>query len=239
VAPSGADPSQAPRHPVLCLVIDRAATRGELLGSVAAAVSAGVDRVQLRERELEGAALLELADSVSRSAREAAALAGHTVEIVVNRRVDIALACNAEGVHLGFDAMSVPQARELLGAEALLGVSCHSTSEVAAASGGDYAHLAPIFPPISKAATRPALGPEALARAGTGLPVIAQGGIDESNAGACVAAGAAGVAVTGSILSAADPAAAAARLRLALDGAAPRKRAATLAQDAGRGPGGR
>jgi len=236
VAPRGAGPPDPPR-PLLCLVLDRAATRGDLLRAVSAAVSAGVDRVQLRERELEGRALLELADAVSRSAREAAASAGQRLEVVVNRRIDIALACGAEGVHLGFDALPAEQARELMGPDALVGVSCHSSAEVAAAGGADYAQLAPIFPPLSKPSTRPALGTEALTRAGTALPVLAQGGIDADNAAACIAAGAAGVAVTGSVLAAADPAAAAARLRLALDTAAQRARAATLSEGAGRGSG--
>jgi thiamine-phosphate pyrophosphorylase len=223
---------------VLCLVLDRKATRGDLLHAVSAAVSAGVDRVQLRERHLEDGALLELADAVSRSAREAAARAGRRVEVVVNRRVDVALACGADGVHLGFDALPAEQARELLGPHALLGVSCHSSAEVAAARGVDYAQLAPIFPPLSKPSTQPALGTEAMTRSGTSLPVLAQGGIDADNAAACIAAGAAGVAVTGSVLAAADPAAAAARLRLALDTAARRAGPATLSEGAGRGSGG-
>ncbi len=123
-------------------------------------------------------------------------------------------------MHLGFDALPVREARRLLGAEALVGVSTHAPAEVddAAQAGASYALLAPIFAPLSKAATRPPLGPAALAEAArAGIPVLAQGGCDASNAAALVAAGAAGVAVTGAILLADDPAAGAAELRRALD----------------------
>jgi thiamine-phosphate pyrophosphorylase len=98
----------------------------------------------------------------------------------------------------------------------LIGVSTHSTAEVAAAAA-DYAHLAPIFPPRSKPSSRPSLGCEAIAEAvRAGFPVIAQGGIDATNAAAVRAAGAFGVAVTGAILSAPDVGTATAAIRRAL-----------------------
>jgi thiamine-phosphate diphosphorylase len=143
--------------------------------------------------------------------------------VIVNRRSDVALAIGAEGVHLGFDAVDTEVARQLLGPEALVGVSCHAHEEVHAggsASGASYAHLAPIFPPLSKAASRPALGLGALRAAAGARPVLAQGGVEASNAGACLEAGAAGIAVTGAVLMAEDPGAAAAALRAALDAAA-------------------
>ena len=189
------------------------------LPAVAAAVAAGVDWVQVRDRELGGAALLALVDAVGAAARAAAARAGRSVRVLVNRRVDVALACGADGVHLGFDAPPPEEARRLLGAGALVGVSCHTPAEVGAVKDASYAHLAPIFEPLSKAPTRPPLGPAAI-RDTTGLPVLAQGGIEPANTAACIAAGAAGVAVTGAILAAPDPARAAAALRAALDGAA-------------------
>ena len=177
-----------------------------------------MDWVQLRERELEANALIALGDAVTRAACRAAA--GRNVRIVVNRRCDVALAIGADGVHLGFDAIGPDTARIVLGSEAWVGVSSHSASDVREAEkqGASYVHLAPIFPPHSKATSRPALGIEGLAgtTAGT-IPVLAQGGIDASNAGQVVAAGAAGVAVTGAILQADDPRAAAAALRDALD----------------------
>ena len=178
-------------------------------------MAAGADWVQIRERALEGRALLAQVDALARAARRASP----RVRVIVNRRVDVALAAGADGVHLGLDALDPPEARRLLGAGALVGVSCHGPAEVARARerGADYAHLAPIFTPLSKPAGRPPLGLEALARAAAlGLPVLAQGGIDPEGAARAVAAGAAGVAVTGAILAAPDPGAAAAALRAAL-----------------------
>lgn len=184
---------------------------------LAAAVAAGVDWVQVRDRELEGAALLELAERTAAVTRAAAA--GRDVRVLVNRRADVALAMQADGLHLGFDGMPLAAARRLLGEAALLGVSCHAPQEVEAAQGADYALLAPIFPPLSKPAERPALGPAALRRAAGARPLLAQGGIEAANAGRCLAAGAAGVAVTGAILGQEDAGAAAAALRRALDAA--------------------
>jgi thiamine-phosphate diphosphorylase len=200
---------------VLCLVLDRAAALTAAPERLTALLAQGVDLVQLREREVSGGALLGLA----RQLRDAVRRAGGAIALVVNRRADVALAAGADGVHLGFDGLAPRDARELLGEAALIGVSCHAPAEVAAAEGASYAHLAPIFPPLSKAPSRAPLGPAALS-ACAGRPVLAQGGITAETAGACLAAGAAGVAVTGAILNAPDPAAAAARLRRALDAAA-------------------
>jgi thiamine-phosphate pyrophosphorylase len=136
--------------------------------------------------------------------------------VLVNRRIDVALAAGADGAHLGFDALPLAEARALLGANALLGVSAHGAHEVAAAAraGASYAHLAPIFAPYSKPASRAPLGLAALREAArVGIPVLAQGGIDAARAAACLAAGAAGVAVTGELCAAADPERAARELR--------------------------
>jgi len=86
-------------------VTDRASTRGDLAQAVAAAVSGGVDWVQVRERDLEAAELLALAAGVAEAARAAAQSAGREVRVLVNRRMDVALALGADGVHLGFDAV--------------------------------------------------------------------------------------------------------------------------------------
>ena len=200
-------------------MLDRSAARGDLLQGVAAAVAGGVDWLQVRERGLDGAELLAFAEAAAGAARDAAARGGHALQVIVNRRSDVALAIGAEGVHLGFDAVGTEVARQLLGPDALLGVSCHAPEEVHAAAGASYAHLAPIFPPLSKAASRPALGLGALRAAAGARPVLAQGGVEASNAEACLEAGAAGIAVTGAVLMADDPGAAAAALRAALDAA--------------------
>jgi thiamine-phosphate pyrophosphorylase len=224
-------------RPILCLVTDRRSARGPLPEVVAAAVRGGVDWVQVREKDLDGAPLLELVREVGVSARGV----NPNVRVIVNRRVDVALAAGADGAHLGFDALPVAEARALfaqatlaggadpaasralLAREApLLGVSTHSAAEVdaAARAGASYAHLAPIFAPYSKPASRPPLGIEALrACARAGIPVLAQGGIDARRAAECLRAGAAGVAVTGELCAALDPERAARALRAALHSA--------------------
>lgn len=198
---------------------DRRVSRLPLLEAVRAAVAAGVDWVQVRERELDGGPLLELARQLAAAARDGARQREGEVRVLVNRRIDVALALPADGAHLGFDAMPVAAARELLGGDALLGMAIHRPAEAKAAPAGlDYLHLAPVHAPLSKPAAGPPLGTAALREASkSGLPVLAQGGIDAANAAQAVACGAAGVAVTGAILAAADPGQAAAALRAALD----------------------
>lgn len=188
------------------------------------AVAAGVDWVQIRERDLDGLPLLRLARELAEAAREGARRRGGGLKLIVNRRVDVALALPADGVHLGFDAMPPAAARKLLGPRALIGAATHRPAEAVAAAGHglDYVHLAPIHAPLSKALgphQGPPLGTGCLREASKGAPpILAQGGIVAENARAAIAAGAAGVAVTGAILAARDPAAAAAALRTALDG---------------------
>jgi thiamine-phosphate pyrophosphorylase len=184
---------------------------------VAAAVRGGVDWIQVRERDLEDAALLDLVDAVAVAARAAAG--SREVRVLVNRRVDVALAAGADGVHLGGGALAPAAARRLLPEGSLIGVTTHAAGETLSAPEVDYLQLAPIFTPLSKPAERPALGLAALTAAAAGpVPVLAQGGIDAAGAAAARAAGAAGVAVTGAIWLAPDPCAAAAALRQALDG---------------------
>ena len=194
--------------------------RGPLAQVVAAAVAAGVDRVQLREKDLDGRALLELAREVGERARAARP----EVELLVNRRVDVALAAGWDGAHLGFDGMSVHEARALLAPNAIVSVATHEVDQLAAVLADDRpdsAHLAPIWAPLSKQGTSPPLGPSALREAARqGVPILAQGGVTAERAGACIEAGAAGVAVTGEILAADDPREATAALRRALDAAA-------------------
>ena len=203
-------------RPILSLVVDRGAARGPLEDAVEAAVRAGVDWVQLRERALPGEAWLAWADALVAAARRGR----RDVRISVNRRIDMALCLGLDAVHLGFDAVEIATARALLGDHAFVGVSAHGAEEVRAAreAGADYAHLAPIHAPRSKPASRPPLGLAPLRDASrAGIPVIAQGGLAAAQCGEAIAAGAAGVAVTGAILMADDPAAETRRLRAALD----------------------
>ena len=201
-----------------------------------AAVAAGVDWVQLRDRSLEARALLELARELRAAANEAAGERAEACALIVNRRIDVALALADEsrggvriGVHLGFDAAPLARAREALVHLAErpgpIGVATHGAEEAAraAAAGADYVHLAPIFDPLSKPRERAALGTQALAEASHSLGacrLLAQGGVEAANAGEALRAGAGGVAVTGAILAAPHPGRAAASLRATLDRAA-------------------
>jgi thiamine-phosphate pyrophosphorylase len=213
-----------PARPILSLVLDRSVSLLPPAEAVEAACAAGVDQVQIRERDIETIELLELTEQIGLAARRGAG--AHPLSLIVNRRVDIALSVAAAGVHLGFDAMSLEDARRLVGPDKLLGVSAHSPAEVQAAArrGASYVHLAPVFAPLSKSSSRLPLGFGALAEAATAnIPVLAQGGIEAHHCAELLQCGAAGIAVTGSILKTRDPGSAAAELRRALD-AAPRPR---------------
>jgi thiamine-phosphate pyrophosphorylase len=155
---------------------------------VGAAVLRRVDWVQVREKELSARALTRLVQS----------LVGAGPRIVVNSRLDVALAAGAHGLHLPADSLPPSRLRPLTGAGFLIGVSCHSLSGALRAEqeGADYVYLSPIYDSPSKPGYGPALGVEALAAACSRLriPVLALGGVDETRALECVAAGAAGFA---------------------------------------------
>ncbi|UCE87703.1 MAG: thiamine phosphate synthase, partial [Deltaproteobacteria bacterium] len=175
---------------------DRRISRHPLVPTVEAAVAAGVDWVQVREKDLEGGALCDLVAEIAAAARRGAAARDGEVRVLVNRRTDVALAAEADGVHLGFDAVAARDARRLLGTAKLVGASCHDAAAVGAAAeaGASYAHLAPVFEPRSKRSAAPPLGTAAVAAAARrGLPILAQGGITAENARAALDAGAAGV----------------------------------------------
>jgi thiamine-phosphate pyrophosphorylase len=189
------------RVPPLVLVTDRRATGGrDLVAVVAAALDAGLPAVQLRDKDLPGLTLWRLAEALRTATRRTGAL------FFVNDRIDIALAVEADGVHLGGASIPVAAARALVGTSALLGVSTHAPAEVdaAAAAGADFVFFGPVYPTPGKTA----VGVEPLAAATGRLPVLAIGGVTAAEAPAVRAAGAAGVAVIRAILAAADPAAA-------------------------------
>ena len=187
--------------PNLVLVTDRNATEGRDLGDVvAAALDAGLLAVQLRDRDLPGRPLLALAERLRLLTARAGAL------LLVNDRVDVAVAAGADGVHLGGASMPVEVARRLLPPGALVGVSTHAVPEVAAATA-DFAFFGPVHATPSKAAFRPPQGVARLreAVAVARIPVLAIGGITRPHIPDLRAAGAAGVAVIRAILSADDP----------------------------------
>ena len=199
--------------PCICLVAGRsAAPAGELVARVRDAVEAGVDMVQLREKELPGGELLALAERLK------AAIDGKAL-FVVNERVDVALACGADGVHLGERALPPRAARRISGGALLIGRSVHSLESAMAADaeGADYLIAGTMFETNSKPGKTPE-GPDLLRRiAGvTYKPVLGIGGVTPSNAPKLIEAGAAGVAVMSGVLAAADPAKAVEALRAAL-----------------------
>jgi thiamine-phosphate pyrophosphorylase len=204
------------RVPPVHLVTDRRLAP-DLAGAARAALAGLPPRsvaVHLREKDLAGAALLALARAL------AAACHGAGQLLLVNDRADVALAAGADGVHLPSAGLPPAEARRLLGPARLVGVSCHGEDEVRRArdGGADYATFGPVFDTPSKRAYGPPVGLAALGRAAAlGLPLVALGGVDPSNAREAVAAGASGVAAIRAWLAGAN-AGAAVRALLAVRG---------------------
>jgi thiamine-phosphate pyrophosphorylase len=197
----------------LYLITDRHVVKsGDLVAACEAALSAapsGSVALQLREKDLPARDFYELALRL----REICTRAG--APLIVNDRVDVAIAANVDGVHLPFNSIGVSMARRLLGPARLIGVSSHSPPDVsgAAREGADFAVFGPIFDPLSKPAAGPAWGASGLSaacRAGA-IPVFALGGITPGRArelfeSADPDARPAGVASIGAIFAADSPA---------------------------------
>ena len=195
----------------LYLVTDDTLARGRpLTDLVARAVAGGVTCVQLRAKQASSRAMLAQARALL------ARLRPLSVPLIVNDRLDIALAADADGVHVGQDDLSCREVRRLSRPGFCVGVSVSTVDEARAAEAGgaDYLGVSPVFDTPTKADTPAATGLEGLRRirAATRLPLVAIGGINPDNAAAVRAAGADGLAVVSAILAADDPAAAARRL---------------------------
>ena len=208
----------------LYLITDRHVVKNRgLVAACEAALSAapsGSVALQLREKDLSARELYELALRL----REICSRAG--APLIVNDRVDVAIAADADGVHLPFDSIGVSMARKLLGPERLIGVSSHSPPDVsgAAREGADFAVFGPVFDPLSKPATGPAWGASGLKAAciAGAIPVFALGGITPERArelfgSTDIAARPAGVASIGAIFATDSPALATAAMLSAID----------------------
>ena len=202
------DATERLRAARLYLVVEAAAAH-----VVEPALGGGVDLVQLRDKEAPDDALLE-------TGRELADLCrAHSALFVVNDRPDLALACGADGVHLGQDDAPVEEVRGLVGDRTAIGLSTHSPEQIAAAeeSSADYYAVGPVHETPTKPG-RPAVGLELVRHAASvaSKPWFAIGGIDPGNVAEVAAAGATRVVVVRAIRDARDPAAAARALRAAL-----------------------
>jgi thiamine-phosphate pyrophosphorylase len=172
---------------IRCCITDRRLERVAILLE-----TGGADWVQVRDKELPARDLLDLV-------RRVMALPNpHAARILVNSRVDVAIAAGAHGAHLPAGSIAPQTWRAIVQAGFLIGVSCHTMEEAIRAEreGADYVIFGPVFAPLSKTSDLPPRGLDELRRVSGAvkIPVLALGGITKDNAQACVDAGAAGVA---------------------------------------------
>lgn len=188
----------------LYLVTDSELAGGRSLEEIVrAALEGGVGVVQYREKSASTRAMVEQASILARLCREKGAC------FLVNDRLDVALAVDADGVHLGQDDMPPFTARKLLGPGKLVGVTVHNEEEIAAAEsrGADHLSLAPVFATSTKKDHQAPLGTEGLRKLveQCRLPTVAIAGINASNASRVMAAGVGGICVASAVVGAEDP----------------------------------
>lgn len=186
----------------LYFVTDRHQTAGRPLPDVVRAVlDGGVRAVQMREKDLEAGELYRLA------ARLRELTARYAARLLINDRLDVALAVEADGVHLGQRSFPVRAARQLLGPDTLIGVSTHAPAEIAAAEGADFVIFGPVYFTPSKAAYGKPQGLERLRQAvrSSPVPVFAIGGIHTGRIAAVRSAGAHGIALISALSGTPDP----------------------------------
>lgn len=204
----------------LYLITDRKqAPGGDLYAAVEGALRGGVRAVQLREKDLPARELYELACRLKEITSR------YGAKLLVNDRLDVALAAGADGVHLGESSLPLQRAREIVGDRLLIGVSCHGREGALAAqeNGADFITFSPIYFTPSKAPYGEPVGTERLAEACRLLriPVFALGGIKKERVREVLDHGARGIALISAILAAADPERAAREMIGLLEGKAP------------------
>ena len=167
------------------------------------ALDGGVKAIQLREKDLDGKQLFLLAEKVR------ALCARYRAALFINDRIDVARAVGADGVQLGASSLPIETARELLGADRMIGASTHSVEEAREAErrGADFVLFGPVYFTPTKAAYGAPQGLPALKKIveNVALPVYAIGGIKPDNVGAVVVAGVRGVALISAVMAAIDP----------------------------------
>ena len=210
----------------LYALLDPMVAGGRTLADLATRVAGSATLVQLRDKHASTRAMVEEARALR------AVLEPADIPLLINDRVDVALAAEADGVHIGQDDMAAEDARLLLGRTAIIGLSVKSVAEAEAAplKHIDYVAVGAVFPTRSKDDAAAPIGLDSLraivaavhARA-PGFPICAISGINQSNAADVIAAGADGVAVISALSLAPDPGKAAQSLRAAVDGALQRR----------------
>jgi len=221
------NPLSRRNSPLLCYVTDRHSLRPAnpanslpaLIQKIEEVVAAGIDWVQIREKDLPARELASLTRQALDIAAKYSPKRSSAIRVLVNDRLDVAIAERADGVHLGEKSLPVGEARTLIksavlqqtiGESFLIGASCHSIEAAQAAErdGADYIFFGPIFATPSKESFGPPQGVERLAQIChvISIPVLAIGGITLENANACIAAGATGIAAIRLFQNATDPA---------------------------------
>ncbi len=202
------------RHLRLVVITDRHVVRKELLDAAEAALEGGATAIMLREKDLSGDDLYRL----GRTLRDLTRL--RDAALIVNDRADLALAIEADAVHLGWQSLPPEAVRRAVGGRMWIGVSAHNPAEARRAldAGAEYLTYSPVFQTPSKEGVVPTVGLDGLRQAAEmfAAPLVALGGIAPENAADCLRAGAAGVAVIRAIMAADDPRAAALQFREAM-----------------------
>jgi len=198
----------------LYLVTDRALSLGrETVNVVSAAIRGGVTCVQLRDKTCSTRAFVEEARAIKVLLQKAEP----PIPLIINDRVDVAMAIGADGVHLGQTDMGIEDARRLVGKAMIIGISAESVEDAVQAerAGADYLGISPVFATPTKTDTAPPLGLEGIRaiRAAVSLPLVGIGGIHQQNVTDVLLAGTDGVAVVSAIVSAPCPRSAAASLK--------------------------
>ena len=182
----------------LYLITDRKVLRGrELLDSIEAAIKGGITLVQLREKDITGYDYYNMAKKVKKLVKE------YGIPLIINDRADIALAVDADGVHLGPEDLPIPVARELMGPGKIIGASANCIEEAISfqRQGADYLGVGALFPTATKSNTEPVtLEQLREIKKLVKIPVVGIGGINIQNAASVKAAGVDGIAVSSAIL---------------------------------------